>query len=427
MTMSTAVMASEPSNGSISPFAGLSPSARHATFRDVTAVLADARAEARAYEWSIGLAYCGDAGKAGTWSGTPASLGSALRGHGASVVALRAQAPALVEALVAHTLTLLRVPRTRGGSLKQRARLSRTISLYTGREMSVLRSRGLRGEIERAQPLDAVVQIQTNYAVPAGLPVATLEDMTVAQALDLPYPEWRALSKREQAAALARQRQAYERASVCCFMTQWAASSAIEDYGIPAEKTVVVGVGRNHTPAPVERDWQTPRYLFVGGDWVRKNGEAILRAFARVRAENPAARLDLVGSHPQVDQPGVHGHGWLSLANDEHRRRLDGLFEAATCFVMPSLCEPSAISYLEAGAAGVPSIGSTVGGSRELIGDGGCVVDPHDEGALFDAMLELSDGEAARAAGRRALARSDWFTWPKVAERMLVALEPHVG
>ena len=94
---------------------------------------------------------------------------------------------------------------------------------------------------------------------------------------------------------------------------------------------------------------------------------------------------------------------------------------------MPSLCEPSAISYLEAGAAGVPSIGSTVGGSRELIGDGGCVVDPYDHEALYAAMLELADGEAARKAGERALARADWFTWPNVAARILAALEPHVS
>ena len=121
-------MASEPTNGSISPFAGLPPSATRATLRDVTAVLADARAEERTYPWNIGLAYCGDAGKAGTWSGTPASLGNALRGHGASVVAVKAQAPVVVETLLVHTLTLLRVPRTPGATLKQRARLSRTIS-----------------------------------------------------------------------------------------------------------------------------------------------------------------------------------------------------------------------------------------------------------------------------------------------------------
>ena len=90
---------------------------------------------------------------------------------------------------------------------------------------------------------------------------------------------------------------------------------------------------------------------------------------------------------------------------------------------MPSLCEPSAISYVEAAAAGVPSIGSAVGGSGELIGDGGCVVDPRDEEALFGAMLGLSDGEVARKAGARALRGADRFTWPAVAGRILAALE----
>jgi len=393
----------------------------------VTAVLADARTEdERTYPWNIGLAYCGDAGKAGTWSGTPASLGNAMRGHGASVTALKAQAPPIVEALVAHTLTLLRLPRTPGETLKQRARLSRTISLYTGREMSVLRSRGLRGEVRRAMPLDAIVQIQTNYAVPPGLPVATFEDMTVAQAIELPYPDWRTLSDREKAAAIERQRRAYERADACCFTTQWAANSAIEDYGIPREKTHVIGVGRNHTPRPVARDWSTPRYLFVGSNWTLKNGDAVLEAFGRVRELIPEARLDLVGVHPDVNAAGVYGHGWLSLADDGQRRQLDTLFETATCFVLPSLCDASAISYVEAGAAGIPSIGTTVGGSAELIGDGGRVLDPHDREALLNAMLEFADGETARAAGERSRAIAEPFTWTTVGERLLAALEPHI-
>ena len=123
--------------------------------------------------------------------------------------------------------------------------------------------------------------------VPRGLRIATFEDMTVAQALSLPYPEWQCLSKRERAAALERQARSYSQAAVCCFTTQWAADSAINDYGVPAEKTHVVGVGRNHSPRPAARDWGAPRFLFVGGDWERKNGDAVVRSFARVRESIP--------------------------------------------------------------------------------------------------------------------------------------------
>lgn len=195
------------------------------------------------------------------------------------------------------------------------------------------------------------------------------------------------------------------------------------DYGVPAEQVHVVGVGRNHSPRPAARDWERPRFLFVGGDWARKNGDRVVRAFRTVKTQFPEARLDLVGGHPRVDAEGVVGHGWLSLTAERDRRKLDFLFEAATCFVMPSLSEPAGIVYLEAGAAGVPSIGSTVGGSGELIGDAGCVVDPADDRALCDAMLRFAKGDEAHAAGQRALARSEHFEWTKVAERILDALD----
>ena len=176
-------------------------------------------------------------------------------------------------------------------------------------------------------------------------------------------------------------------------------------------------------PGQAVRDWETPRFLFVASDWQRKNGDAVVRSFTRLRQRLPTARLDVVGNHPRIVVDGVIGHGWLSLADDAQRRQLERLFESSTCFVMPSWCEPSAIAYVEAAAAGIPSIGSTVGGSAHLIGDGGCVVDPADEEGLLDAMLTLADADTAREAGARALARSEQFTWLEVATQILAALQ----
>jgi glycosyltransferase involved in cell wall biosynthesis len=371
----------------------------------------------------IGIAYPGYPNAPGTWSGIPASLGNAIRELGCTVEPLRAQPPRAVEWLTTQALTALRLHRTSIKPFRKRVSVSRTISLYTSREMSALRTRSLRARVHRAQPLDAVVQLGTGYGLPAGLRIATFEDMTVKQALSLPYPEFQNLSGDEQTAAVKRQASAYSQALACCFTTQWPADSAVEEYGVPRSKVHVVGVGRNHSPRPIARDWSVPRFLFVGFGWERKNGDGVVRAFVRVRESVPEARLDLVGGHPQVDVEGITGHGPLSLGDDDERRKLDELFETATCFVMPSWYEPSAISYVEAAAAGIPSIGSSVGGSGDLIGDGGFVVDPGDEQALLDAMLTLSNPEAAREAGARALGKADRFTWHQVARRILAALE----
>ena len=104
-------------------------------------------------------------------------------------------------------------------------------------------------------------------------------------------------------------------------------------------------------------------------------------------------------------------------------RRVEELFASATCFVLPSLVEPSALAYAEAAAAGVPSIGTAVGGSGDIIGEAGRILDPRDEEALLQAMLELCDPATARGLGALALERSKLFTYRAMAERVLRALD----
>jgi glycogen synthase len=248
--------------------------------------------------------------------------------------------------------------------------------------------------------------------------------MTVPLALRSGYPLWRLLPEGAVRRRIARQAAAYERAHACCAATPWVARAMISDYGVPEEKVHVVGVGRNHDLRPAERDWSTPRFLFVGLDWERKNGPAVVRAFERLRTGSPRARLDVVGGHPPVRSAGVTAHGRLRLNRPEERERLRALFSQATCFVMPSRVEPIGIVYAEAAAAGVPSIGTERGGAAFVIGDGGVTVDPDDEEALLEAMTRLTDPETAARLGALAHARSRLFTWEAVAERLLLALAP---
>jgi glycosyltransferase involved in cell wall biosynthesis len=255
-------------------------------------------------------------------------------------------------------------------------------------------------------------------------PIVTFEDMTVLQARRAGFA-WRAMPARAIGARVARQRDAYQRARACCVTTHWAAESIISDYGIPAEKVRVVGIGRNFDPdgTPLPRDWSPPRFLFVGREWERKNGPRVLGAFARLRAGAPDARLDVVGAHPPLHAEGVVGHGVLRLDDDADRRRLADLFTKATCFVMPSLHEPSAQTYVEASAWGIPSIVTSNGGSAELVCEGGIVVDPLDDKGLLDAMRSLSDPATAARLGGFAQRRSSLFTSRAMTGRLLRALD----
>jgi glycosyltransferase involved in cell wall biosynthesis len=278
--------------------------------------------------------------------------------------------------------------------------------------------------LRRSGELDGVVMIGTGYSLRTNLPVVTYEDLTVAQALRRDEPPYNEVRKRAGRRWRDRQRRIYERNRACAVTSAFAAMSIVEDYGISPEKVHVVGVGRNIDAGRVERDWSVPRYLFVGADWRRKRGAAVVESFAEVRRRHPEATLDLVGGHPPIEAPGVTGHGQLPLGSESGERRYAELLHRATCFVMPSSLEAFGIAYMDAGATGLPSIGTTVGGAPDAVGDGGILVDPTDADALTEAMLELANPETARRLGERAHRHAAPFTWQAVGERLLRALRP---
>jgi glycosyltransferase involved in cell wall biosynthesis len=365
---------------------------------------------------TVGVAFPGDPRARGTWSGTPAGIADGLTQLGWSVRRIDARPPRALDLIAFNAVTLGHVRPGRVGPRAARAvaRVSPTVAAVRG-SAAAARLRSL-------PPLDAVVQIGTGYTIPGTVPVATYEDMTIPQAIALDYPGWDGLSERAVRARKAGQRRAYERATACCASTAWATGSMVADYGIAPAKVHAVGIGRNHAPAAPDRDWSAPRFLFVGVDWLGKNGPGVLAAFRALRAERPAATLDVVGAHPPLTEDGVTGHGFLDMGDPADQRRLESLYGAATAFVLPSHREAAGIAYVEAMSAGVGVIGSAAGGSYDLIGDAGCTVDPADGAALLAAMRRLADPATAQRLGAIARERAVDFTWPAVVARILAAL-----
>ena len=370
----------------------------------------------------------GDPTDVAGYSGTPAALLEGLQQAGVQPLAVRGDLGPHAHAWF-DRLQIALALRPRDLVHPERLR-ARGRELGATRDMTratpIVRAWGARRGLARLTPVDAIVQYGVGFDLPRRVSFVTLEDATLKQVVE-DFP-WRWIGN-PSPALLSRQheqiRRRYERARACTFMSHWAARSAIEDYCVSAGKVHVVGAGRNHEPPSRERDWSRPRALFVGGDWERKNGPAVLRGFARVRERWPEARLDVVGGHPPLESlPGVHGHGALSLARPAERERVEELFAQATFFVMPSVYEPAGIVYAEAQAAGLASIATTSGGSRTIVGDAGIVVDPGDDDAIAAAMLELAEPATAARLGALALARAPRFTWKAVAERLLRALAP---
>jgi glycosyltransferase involved in cell wall biosynthesis len=368
----------------------------------------------------LGLTFPADPYASTSWSGTPAGLIAGLLACGVTVSGIGLHLPLVLHKTVLGTSALVRLrPWSRGSPNVLHEALTRArVAPSQGRLETFLARRRLRGP----RRFDAIVQLGTGYSLPPAATVVTLEDMTVPLARQLGFEGYRDLSPRALAARRAAQARAYANAVACCATSAWAAESIIADYDIPRDRVHVVGVGANHLPRVVERDWSRPRFLFIGSDWHVKNGDAVVRAFTVLRETWPDAHLDVVGHHPRLDVPGVSTHGWMHPDRAADRGRMEGLFQKATCFVMPSHCEAMGIVYAEASYAGIASIGTRDGGCSQIIGHTGRVVDPDDDVELLDAMRELAKPGRARELGALAHDRSRLFTWQAVAERLLRAL-----
>jgi glycogen synthase len=354
----------------------------------------------------VGLVYRSGKPREKAWSGTPAGLARGLGELGFNAELIDAEPPRSVTRGAEIWTTLIRGSR-HGGMLAPEIRELRRLCA------SLRASR---------RHLDGVVQMGSDFGVPLPGRVVTYEDQTVAQMARL-YPIRDLLGDAAISRWIRAQAKCYEAAVACCVMSGWAADSIVHDYGVDPGKVRIVGAGRNYEPRPIERDWTRARFFFMGYDWKLKNGSLVLRAFARLKERVPDARLDIAGGHPRIDMEGVTAHGPLEFSDPHQRAHAEGLFESATCFVMPSQCEKFGIVYVEAAAAGVPSIGTTVGGAADAIGhEGGVLIDPSDEQALVHAMAAMCDPQRARSMGAAARERSRLFTWRAVAERIRDAL-----
>jgi glycosyltransferase involved in cell wall biosynthesis len=196
----------------------------------------------------------------------------------------------------------------------------------------------------------------------------------------------------------------YQKADACVGWSDWAKRSIVEDYGVPEERVFVV-------PPGVEIDrWQTDRagrpakdgvdILFVGGDFYRKGGDVLLKAFVD-RGLAATARLQIV-TRTRIDDV-VAGKENVFVHYDlpNHGPELKALYRDADLFVLPTRADTLGIALMEAAAAGIPVVSTPVGGIPTVVEDGvtGLLAPIEDFG---EAMAALAGDEARRQAMGRA-------------------------
>ena len=151
--------------------------------------------------------------------------------------------------------------------------------------------------------------------------------------------------------------------------------------------------------AALARDFPTLRYIMVG------EGHDELRLRVLARELDVLDKVGFVGSMRDDELPEAYATSTIYLGASRVDREIN--------------VEGFGISFLEAGASGIPSVAGDSGGVRSAVRDGetGIVVPPTDVDAIADALRSLLLNEDRRKAMGRAArhAVETHYNWDRVA------------
>ncbi len=195
---------------------------------------------------------------------------------------------------------------------------------------------------------------------------------------------------------------------------------------------IAIGEARRRVGVPEDAGY----FSYVGGFSPHKRLDVILRAHAVVaRQSNPPPHLVLIGrlsgdafltsreeSLALIASLGTESliHWTDFLPDDEVAR----LHSGAVAALLVSESEGFGLPAVEAAACGTPVIATTESPLPQLLAGGGHFVNPGDEPAVTEAMLELLQQPAmARTMGEQARRSAAQLTWRGTATATLAALE----
>jgi len=169
------------------------------------------------------------------------------------------------------------------------------------------------------------------------------------------------------------------------------------------DKFVVISVARLEKVKGVEylvqalrkSDFRKMELVIIGDGHERKNLESLVEKL------NLKERVKFLGP----------------ISND----KLPGYLAAVDCFVLPSLREGFGIAVLEAQAAGLPVVGSRIGGILDLVEDGktGLLVEPGSSEALAEAIDKIySQPNLAQFLVQNAKMNLDKYNWQNITEEV---------
>ena len=297
-----------------------------------------------------------------TWSGTPHYMTRALQAKFPDLLPVRVPRPVWVQ----H---LRRVVRKGTGG---------RIDLFWNRLLASRNAYALADRLLAAH-VDVALCIG-NAPISAflseRLPTVHVSDATVPLMRHY-YAEFSCLPKILADSAWQLDRMSVLRSRACLFSTEWAARSAVRDYGADPTRVHAVPWGANIDSQDISSDNPVRaadccHLVFIGVDWNRKGGDIAVAAAKQLLAAGRAVKFHIIGAKPQLSQNDgdIIFHGFVNKGTHEGRCNFDRIMTNAAFLFVPTRQDCYGMVFPEANSYGVPVITTRTGGVPDVVHEG---------------------------------------------------------
>jgi glycosyltransferase involved in cell wall biosynthesis len=373
-----------------------------------------------------------------SWSGIPNGLSMALAARGQDVELLD------IDCTLSHRQTLAH----KVSGLVYRDGRRRSRYQFMPSYLNAVKRQFYQSVQKLSHTPDAILQIGDLARIDT-VPYYTYQDLSTAYVLEYrkqtgqPLPAYEMYTLREIERRWERQADFYAAAKGVFTMSEWLRQYIIQNGILPANAVHTVHAATNvpqlspEDRANARAEKKGKMMLFVGRDWQRKGGDAVMRAFQIVR-QRRTEPLTLVIAGPRTWQSiapaGNRIPEGVTFLGDASNNALAPYFAQADVFCMPSLFEAFGIVFPEALSAGVPCIGRNAYAMPEIIrhGENGYLLgwngaDESDE-ALAELIMMALDNDAMQGrvwAEREETAR--YYSWERAAAQVVEIIGRECG
>lgn len=234
------------------------------------------------------------------------------------------------------------------------------------------------------------------------------------------------------------EKRSLKKSSLIILTSRWAAQSAINDYGVPADKIEIMPFGANIDDAP-GRDIifnketnKTLTLLFLAVNWERKGGAIAFDALEHLHKMGINARLIVCGvvPPPQFVHPSMEVISFVDKNMPDDYKLFVDLLSSVHFLLLPTRADCTPLVNNESSAYGVPVITTDVGGVADAVEDGvnGYCLPLEAEGEMYASLIASIFADKARYHALIWSSRDRYereLNWDKWAENFQKVFQKH--